>query len=158
MDPITRNLMVDPVLCSDGQTYDRCCRTLGRRPRDQLLKSFSFARMLQVARATRAGHDMAKLLYGTPTACFTAGAYQRLLLFRLTAYELAVRGSRMPRAPEGLSIVRDDLICRECLRHLYPALEDTMRVQREACVQARSYPSAPVNLVRAAAKHRLHTA
>lgn len=29
VDPVTGNLMVDPVLCSDGQTYDRCVDTLG---------------------------------------------------------------------------------------------------------------------------------
>ncbi len=59
---------------------------------------------------------------------------------RLTAYELAVRGSRMPCAPEGLKVGPDNVTFRERLRRLYPASEDAMQEQREACVQARSYP------------------
>jgi len=57
------------------------------------------------------------------------------VLRRLTAYKLAVRGSRMPGAAEGLTLGPDNVYFRSRLRLAHPETESDMRKQRQACVK-----------------------
>ena len=56
---------------------------------------------------------------------------------RLTAYKLAISGSRMPGAADGFSLGPDNVYFRTRLRQAHPETEDAMREQRRACLEVR---------------------
>jgi len=64
------------------------------------------------------------------------GAHQHPGWRRLTAYKLAIRGSRMPGAVDGFSLGPDSVNFRRRLRQAHPETEAAMKKQREACEQA----------------------
>ena len=79
-----------------------------------------------------------------PSEFLVSNAKSRPVPRRLTAYKLAVRGSRMPGAADGFSLGPDSIYFRKRLRQAHPETEHAMGEQRRACVEARLCFTRPV--------------
>ncbi len=70
--------------------------------------------------------------------CYGLAPESVAALRRLTAYNLAVRGSRMPGAAVSLTLGPDNIEFHGRLRWVHPETEAAMHEQRQACIEART--------------------